>query len=57
VKFGKGGEWAEPRVLHVQFQNISGNDIAQFKNSKTQVVGAPNEFVSGKFIYPYNDAK
>jgi branched-chain amino acid transport system substrate-binding protein len=57
VKFGKGGEWAMPRVLHVQFQNISGNDIAQFKDSKTQVVVAPNEFVSGEFIYPYNDAK
>ena len=31
VKFGKGGEWAESRVLQVQFQNIKGNDVGQFK--------------------------
>ena len=32
VKFGKGGEWAESRVLQVQFRNIKGNDAAQFKD-------------------------
>src|SRR5947209_18571963 len=29
VKFGKGGEWAQSRVLQVQFQNVKGNDIGQ----------------------------
>ena len=28
VKFGKGGEWAESRVLQVQFHDIKGNDAA-----------------------------
>ena len=57
VKFGKGGEWAESRVLQVQFQNVKGNDIAQFKDVSTQVVITPSEYASGKLIYPYEKAK
>jgi branched-chain amino acid transport system substrate-binding protein len=57
VKFGKGGEWAESRVLQVQFQNVKGNDVAQFKDISTQVVVFPPEYQSGKVIYPYEDAK
>ena len=57
VKFGKGGEWAESRVLQVQFQNVKGNDIGQFKDMSTQVVITPAEYDSGKLIYPYEKAK
>jgi branched-chain amino acid transport system substrate-binding protein len=57
VKFGKGGEWAEGRVLQVQFQNIKGNDVDQFKDVKTQVVVSPKEYISGSPIYPYEKAK
>ena len=35
------GEWAQSRVLQVQFQNVKGNDIAQFKDISTQVVVSP----------------
>jgi branched-chain amino acid transport system substrate-binding protein len=57
VKFGAKGEWAESRVLQVQFQNIKGNDVGQFKDISTQVVVAPNTYESGKAIYPYENAK
>jgi branched-chain amino acid transport system substrate-binding protein len=57
VKFGKGGEWAESRVLQVQFQGIKGNDVGMFKDVTTQVVIAPSEYASGKLIYPYEKAK
>ena len=57
VKFGKGGEWAQSRVLQVQFQNVKGNDVGQFKDVSTQVVVAPTEYESGKVIYPYEKAK
>jgi branched-chain amino acid transport system substrate-binding protein len=57
VTFGKDGEWAQSRVLAVQFQNVRGNDIAQFKDISTQVVVAPAEYESGKVIYPYEKAK
>ena len=57
VKFGKGGEWAQSRVLQVQFQNVKGNDVAQFKDISTQVVVSPSEYESGKVVYPYEKAK
>jgi branched-chain amino acid transport system substrate-binding protein len=57
VRFGAEGEWAQSRVLQVQYQNIKGNDIPQFKDMSTQVVVAPAEYASGKVIYPYERAK
>jgi branched-chain amino acid transport system substrate-binding protein len=52
VKFGAKGEWEKSRVLQVQFQNVKGNDVAQFKDMSTQVVVAPAEYESGKVIFP-----
>ena len=57
VKFGAKGEWAESRVLQVQFQHVKGNDVAQFKDISTQVVVSPVQYESGKVIYPYENAK
>jgi branched-chain amino acid transport system substrate-binding protein len=57
VKFGPKGEWAQSRVLQVQFQNVKGNDVGQFKDVSTQVVVAPADYESGKLIYPYDKAK
>ena len=57
VRFGAEGEWAHSRVLQVQYQNITGHDIAQFKDMSTQVVVAPQEYASGEVIYPYARAK
>jgi branched-chain amino acid transport system substrate-binding protein len=57
VKFGAKGEWAQSRVLQVQFQNVKGNDIGQFKDVGTQVVVAPAGYESGKLIYPYEKAR
>jgi branched-chain amino acid transport system substrate-binding protein len=57
VKFGANGELTQSRLLQVQFQNIKGNDLAQFKDISTQVVVWPAEYESGNLIYPYEKAK
>jgi branched-chain amino acid transport system substrate-binding protein len=57
VTFGTQGEWAEPRVLMVQFQHITGNDVRQFRDIATQVVIWPAQYKSGEMIYPYEKAK
>jgi branched-chain amino acid transport system substrate-binding protein len=57
VKFGKGGGWTEARVLTVQYQQLTDNTIAQFKDAKTQVVLMPEALSSGNLIYPYIKAK
>lgn len=55
IKFGANGEWAEPRVLQVQFQGITGPDVGQFKNGSRQVVVSPPNFASGELNFPYAD--
>ena len=57
VRFGAKGEWAQSRLITVQFQNIKGNDIGQFKDISTQVIVAPAEYKSGDVIYPYEKAR
>lgn len=57
VKFGANGEWAKTRMLTVQFQNIEGSDLEQFKKPGRRVVLYPEEWKSGTLIYPYAKAK
>jgi branched-chain amino acid transport system substrate-binding protein len=57
VKFGKGGEWAQSRVLQVQFRNVKSNDPMQFKGVETQVVVSPPEYASGELVYPFEKAR
>jgi branched-chain amino acid transport system substrate-binding protein len=54
VKYAPNGEWAKPRVLHIQFQGVKGNDLEQFKRPGTQVIIYPKELASGKLRYPYS---
>jgi branched-chain amino acid transport system substrate-binding protein len=57
VKFADNGEWEKGRALLVQYQNVKGNDINQFRQAGTQVILYPPELKSGKLIYPYAEAK
>ncbi len=57
VKFADNGEWEKSRVLFVQYQNIVGNDIEQFRQPGKVVILYPPEYRSGKFLYPYSDIK
>jgi branched-chain amino acid transport system substrate-binding protein len=57
VKFSDSGEWEKGRLLYIQYQGIKGSDIEQFKLPGRQVILSPAELKSGKFIYPYADAK
>ncbi len=57
IKFGDRGEWAEPRVLYVQYQGIVGNDIEQFKQAGKQVILYPPRFKSGDVKTPFVSMK
>jgi branched-chain amino acid transport system substrate-binding protein len=57
VTFGKNGEWAAPRMIVTQFQNIKGNSLEQFKDPNSEVVLLPAEFRSGKLISPYRSSR
>jgi branched-chain amino acid transport system substrate-binding protein len=43
IKFGPNGEWAEPRVLEIQFHDITGKGLDQFKDDSTQTILWPGE--------------
>ena len=54
ISFGKDGEWAKPRVLEVQWQNIKSNNLDEFKDTKTEVILESAEYRTGSVIAPYN---
>jgi branched-chain amino acid transport system substrate-binding protein len=53
ITFGANGEWTDARVLEVQFQNVKGNDVEQFKDPKVEVVLYPPSLKDGNVVYPY----
>jgi branched-chain amino acid transport system substrate-binding protein len=57
VKFGKGGEWAEGRMLQVQYHGIKSTDLDQFRGMDTQTVLTPSQYKTGDVIYPFEKAK
>jgi branched-chain amino acid transport system substrate-binding protein len=46
LKFGAGGGRSEARVLQVQYRNIKGNDLANFRHAETQAVVWPPSLAS-----------
>ena len=57
VRFGKGGEWAQSRVLQTQFRGIKGNGLDQFKSDQVDPIITPAELKSGEVIYPFEKAR
>jgi branched-chain amino acid transport system substrate-binding protein len=58
VKFGKGGEWAEGRMLQVQYRGIKqGDGLDVYRGMSYQTVLTPADLKTGDVIYPYEKAK
>ena len=52
VQFGANGEWAKTRALMVQFQNITSNDLEQFKHAGKRVVLYPKDGSPASSSFP-----
>jgi branched-chain amino acid transport system substrate-binding protein len=57
IKYGPNGEWAEPRVLAVQYHGVEGNSLDQWRDDSRQAILWPPQYATGKAAYPYTDAK
>jgi branched-chain amino acid transport system substrate-binding protein len=57
VKFGPGGEWAEGRMLQVQYHGIKSTDLEQFRGMDTQTVLTPPQYKTGTAIVPFEKAR
>ena len=54
VTFGKNGEWAKPRIMTVQFQNITSTNLDDFRDGKGETVLWPEQYKTGDPILPYS---
>jgi branched-chain amino acid transport system substrate-binding protein len=57
VTFGNKGEWAKSRIMTVQFQNIAGTSVDDFRDGKGETVIWPDEYKNGDAIVPYSSIK
>ena len=57
LAFGSNGEWKEARVLQVQFHDVQGSDLDQWKTDVKQTILWPDKYATGKAVYPYTSAK
>mgnify|MGYP001275846921 CR=1 FL=1 len=53
IRFDEKGEWAKPRLLMVQFQNVDGNGLDQYRTSGKQVILYPPEYKDGDLQAPF----
>jgi branched-chain amino acid transport system substrate-binding protein len=57
IAFGPDGEWTEARPIWVQYHDVKGHDIEQFREPKTVTILAPEKYKTGDMIYPYTNAR
>src|SRR5882757_6633908 len=57
VRFAKNGEWAQPRMLTVQYHSVAGNDLEQWMRPGHVTVLYPASYATGTVKAPYQDNK
>jgi branched-chain amino acid transport system substrate-binding protein len=57
VSFGEKGEWSKARIMTIQFQNITGTDVDNFRDGKGETVLWPDQYKNGDPILPYSEVK
>jgi len=48
IRYGPTGEWANPRIVYVQFRDIADKNLDQFRSAGKQVIVAPDAFKTGE---------
>jgi len=56
IRYGPTGEWANPRIVYVQFRGIVDKDLDQFRRPGNQVIVAPAAFQTGE-VLPFGQAR
>jgi branched-chain amino acid transport system substrate-binding protein len=57
VSYNENGDWAQPRTVFTQFQNVAPNNLDQFRDTRRQVILWPQQYKTGDIIYPYAEAR
>ena len=56
IRYGPTGEWANPRMIYVQFRGIADKNLDQFRGAGKQVIVAPDAFKTGEVI-PFSQSR
>jgi branched-chain amino acid transport system substrate-binding protein len=48
IRYGPTGEWANPRIVYVQFRDIADKNLEQFRRAGKQVIVAPDAYQTGE---------
>jgi len=56
IRYGPTGEWANPRIVYVQFRGIADKNLDQFRSAGKQVIVAPDAFKTGE-VNPFSQAR
>jgi branched-chain amino acid transport system substrate-binding protein len=54
IRFDAKGEWAKPRLLMIQYQNIQGNNLDQYHTPGKTVILYPPEYKDGALQHPFS---
>ena len=57
VSFGEKGEWSKARIMTIQFQNIAGTEVDNFRDGKGETVLWPDQYKNDDPILPYSEIK
>jgi branched-chain amino acid transport system substrate-binding protein len=56
IRYGPTGEWANPRIIYVQFQGIVDKNLDQFRRPGKQVIVAPDAYKTGE-VRPFHQVR
>ncbi len=54
IRFDAKGEWAKARLLMIQYQNIDGNNLDQYRTPGKAVILYPPEYKDGTLQQPFS---
>jgi branched-chain amino acid transport system substrate-binding protein len=54
IRFDAKGEWAKPRLLMVQYQNIDGSGLDQYRTPGKAVILYPPQYKDGELQHPFS---
>jgi len=57
IRYGPDGEWANPRVVQMQFRGVVDKNVEQFRDPKKYVILYPDQFKNGEIIAPFEKAR
>ena len=57
IRFGRDGEWAQPRVLTTQFQGVRERSLEQFRRPGVQAILFPEQLRNGRLRTPFEQAR